>query len=54
MHTHSMKEITDNWNAYYNRYSRLSATSEIRNNQECMNKMELMLQEAAGTRQKEA
>lgn len=45
MHTHSMKGFMDNWNAYYNRYSQLSAIPEIRNNQECMNKMEESLAE---------
>ena len=37
----------DNWNAYYDRYSQLSAIPEFKNNQECMNIMEESLAEVA-------
>lgn len=47
MHTYSMKKIMDNWNAYFDRYSQLSAIPEFKNNQECMNKMEESLAEVA-------
>ena len=47
MHIHSMINIMDNWNAYYDRYSQLSAIPEFKNNQECMNIMEESLAEVA-------
>lgn len=47
MNTHSMKSFIDNWNAYYDRYSRLSAIPGIGNNQECIDKMEKSLAEVA-------
>ena len=42
-HDSSMENILDSWNACYNRYLFLSSLIEIRNDAECMNKMEKLL-----------
>lgn len=45
MHNYSMERIKDNWNAYYSRYLSLSSIPEIKNDQECMNKLQEKLAE---------
>lgn len=49
IHTLSMNNLKDNWNAYYCRYLSLNGISEIKEDQECIDLMENWLANKAAT-----